>query len=418
MPRETGTLEYKSEVNKGFLKTVSAFANSGGGRIVFGVNDNGKVLGLSDPRQACLDIENRINDAISPRPQFLLEIGESGKTVELVVEEGLDKPYLSGGKAYRRSDSATVEVDSVELKRLILDGQNLSFDALPTSAEALEFTILEGKLSKALGVKALTDDVMRTLGLLDGERLTNAAAILADKNEFPGVDMARFGADQDTILDRETIANASVLAQFDGAMAFYDRYCKYETIGGAKRTVVERIPEKAFREAIANALAHRTWDIPASVRVSLMEDGIEVVSPGGLVSGMTREAYLDGRYSLLRNPILAETMFRAGLIEKFGTGVRRIRRAYEGAETSPSFEVGDGFIAVKLPYVDRRSALTLDEQAVLEAIPENRLVSRSTVSEVTGFDKPKAIRHLKSLVEKGYLIYEGEGRGRKYARKG
>ena len=418
MSRETSKLEYKSEVNKGFLKTVSAFANFGGGRIIFGVDDDGRVLGLRDARQACLDIENRINDAISPRPQFLLEIGESGKTVELTVEEGLDKPYLSGGKAYRRSDSATVEVDSVELKRLVLEGQNLSFDALPCTEKALEFSILEEKLTQALGVHALTDDVMRTLGLLAGDRLTNAAAMLADRNGFPGVDMARFGADQDIILDRESVSGVSVLAQFDAAMAFFDRYCKYEAIGGTARTVVERIPEKAFREAVANALAHRTWDISASVRVSLGEDGIEVVSPGGLVAGMTLEAYLEGRYSLLRNPVLAETMYRTGLIEKFGTGVRRIRRAYEDSETSPIFEVGDGFVAVKLPFVDRQSALTLEEQAVLDAIPANRLVSRSTVSEITGYDKSKAIRCLNSLIKKGYLMYEGEGRGRRYARRG
>ena len=133
---------------------------------------------------------------------------------------------------------------------------------------------------------------------------------------------------------------------------------------------------------------------------------------------MTLEAYLEGRYSLLRNPVLAETMYRTGLIEKFGTGVRRIRRAYEGSETSPIFEVGDGFVAVKLPFVDRQSVLTLEEQAVLDAIPANRLVSRSTVSEITGYDKSKAIRCLNSLIKKGCLMYEGEGRGRRYARRG
>lgn len=99
MQREASNLEYKSEVNKGFLKTVSAFANFSGGRIVFGVDDNGLVVGLNDARQACLDIENKINDAITPRPSFMLEIDENENTVELTVEEGLDKPYLSSGKA-------------------------------------------------------------------------------------------------------------------------------------------------------------------------------------------------------------------------------------------------------------------------------------------------------------------------------
>lgn len=416
MQRETDDLEYKSEINRGFLKTVSAFANFNGGRIVFGVDDDGAVLGLDNPKQACLDIENRINDSISPRPSFLLEIGENGRTVELSVEEGLDKPYLSGGKAYRRSDSATVEVDGVELKRLILEGQNLSFDALPARSGDLEFTVLGKRLSSALGVNALTNDVMRTLGLLDGDAFTNAAALLADENAFSGIDMAKFGADHDTILDRETVKGVSVIAQFDRAIAFYERYCEYEAIEGADRVSVERIPKKAFREAIANALAHRTWDVDACVRISLSDDDVEIVSPGGLVPGMTKEAYLEGRFSLLRSPVLAESMFRAGLIEKFGTGVRRIRRAYEGTGSSPSFEVGDGYISVKLPFVDRRCALTDEERLVLDAIPENRLVSRSTVSEATGYEKTKTVRQLNSLVGKGYLRQEGEGRGRRYAR--
>lgn len=416
MQRETDDLEYKSEINRGFLKTVSAFANFNGGRIVFGVDDDGAVVGLDNPKQACLDIENRINDSISPRPSFLLEIGENGRTVGLSVEEGLDKPYLSGGKAYRRSDSATVEVDGVELKRLILEGQNLSFDALPARSGDLEFTVLGKRLSSALGVNALTNDVMRTLGLLDGDAFTNAAALLADENAFSGIDMAKFGADHDTILDRETVKGVSVIAQFDRAIAFFERYCEYEAIEGADRVSVERIPKKAFREAIANALAHRTWDVDACVRISLSDDDAEIVSPGGLVPGMTKEAYLEGRFSLLRNPVLAESMFRAGLIEKFGTGVRRIRRAYEGTGSSPSFEVGDGYISVKLPFVDRRCALTDEERLVLDAIPENRLVSRSTVSEVTGYEKTKTVRQLNSLVGKGYLRQEGEGRGRRYAR--
>lgn len=416
MQRETDDLEYKSEINRGFLKTVSAFANFNGGRIVFGVDDDGAVVGLDNPKQACLDIENRINDSISPRPSFLLEIGENGRTVELSVEEGLDKPYLSGGKAYRRSDSATVEVDGVELKRLILEGQNLSFDALPARSGDLEFTVLGKRLSSALGVNALTNDVMRTLGLLDGDAFTNAAALLADENTFSGIDMAKFGVDHDTILDRETVKGVSVIAQFDRAIAFYERYCEYEAIEGADRVSVERIPKKAFREAIANALAHRTWDVDACVRISLSDDDVEIVSPGGLVPGMTKEAYLEGRFSLLRNPVLAESMFRAGLIEKFGTGVRRIRRAYEGTGSSPSFEVGDGYISVKLPFVDRRCALTDEERLVLDAIPENRLVSRSTVSEATGYEKTKTVRQLNSLVGKGYLRQEGEGRGRRYAR--
>ena len=416
MQRETSTLEFKSAVNKGFLKTVSAFANFGGGKIVFGVDDNGAPVGLDDPRQACLDIENRINDAISPRPAFLLEIVEEDGTVELTVEEGLDKPYLAGGKAYRRSDSSTVEVDKIELRRLVLEGQNLDYDEMPSSATNLTFCTLEARLSASLGIASLTDDIMKTLGLFNGDVPTNAATLLSDSNTFPGVDMAKFGKDQDTILDRETVQRVSVLEQFDRTMAFFNRYCVYEMIDGAERIKVERVPQKAFREALANALAHRTWDVAASVRVSVTGEGVEIVSPGGLAPGMTASAYLEGQYSLLRNPVLAECLFRAGIIEKFGTGVRRIRNAYEGSGVSPCFEVRDSSITVKLPYIDGNQALTPDECEVLDAVPRNMLVSRSAVSKAIGFEKTKTVRNLKSLVEKGYLRSQGEGRARRYAR--
>ncbi len=64
--RESKTLEFKSRISNTFLKTISAFANYSGGSVIFGVNDDGTVCGLKNPEQACLDIENKINDTIHP----------------------------------------------------------------------------------------------------------------------------------------------------------------------------------------------------------------------------------------------------------------------------------------------------------------------------------------------------------------
>ena len=126
--RESANLEFKSEVSNAFLKTVSAYANFRDGSILFGVDDDGVAIGVDDVSQACLSIENKINDGITPRPMFSLEIDGIKKTIRLDVQEGPDKPYLYRGKAYRRSDSSTVEVDRVELNRLTLEGENLTFE--------------------------------------------------------------------------------------------------------------------------------------------------------------------------------------------------------------------------------------------------------------------------------------------------
>ena len=112
--RETRNLEFKETITSTFLKTVSAFSNYDGGTILFGVDDDGNIKGLSDIIKACLDIENKINDTISPQPDYVLEPNEVNKTIKLIVKSGLQKPYLYKSKAYKRNDSATIEVDTLD----------------------------------------------------------------------------------------------------------------------------------------------------------------------------------------------------------------------------------------------------------------------------------------------------------------
>ena len=120
--KESYNLEFKQQLTNTFLKTVSAFANFGGGTILFGVDDDGKSVGIGEPDQASLDIENRINDNITPKPDFSFSINRRTNVISLNVSEGRYKPYLYKGKAYRRSGTAAIEVDQIELKRLTLEG--------------------------------------------------------------------------------------------------------------------------------------------------------------------------------------------------------------------------------------------------------------------------------------------------------
>ena len=199
--RESKTVEFKESVSNSFLKTVSAFANYGGGTVYFGVADDGATVGLRDPVGACLDIENRINDSISPVPEFTLSVRESTSTVELKVMPGMATPYLYRAKAFKRADSATVEVDRVELMRLALAGSNLRFEQLPADNQDLTFTCLGAALRDELGLEKFDSDTLKTLDLLSPTgSYNNAAAILADNSSFPGIDVARFGESISMIL--------------------------------------------------------------------------------------------------------------------------------------------------------------------------------------------------------------------------
>ena len=136
--KETRNLEFKQDITNSFLKTVSAFANYGSGEIKFGICDDGTVAGIKNPNQMCLDIENKINDSIDPVPDFTLAVSKDN-VITLSVEEGVYKPYFYKSKAYRRNDSSTIEVDRLELSRLILEGQNKNFEDLASKEQNLSF---------------------------------------------------------------------------------------------------------------------------------------------------------------------------------------------------------------------------------------------------------------------------------------
>ncbi|WP_277071483.1 ATP-binding protein [Slackia exigua] len=415
--RESANLEFKSEVSNAFLKTVSAYANFRDGSILFGVDDDGVAIGVDDVSQACLSIENKINDGITPRPMFSLEIDGIKKTIRLDVQEGPDKPYLYRGKAYRRSDSSTVEVDRVELNRLTLEGENLTFEGLPYSDDSLTFDALSKALHDALGISSANDDVLKTLGLLGSHGFNRAAALLADENPYSGIDIVRFGYSISEILDRTTVEHVSILVQLETAMEMFDRYLSIEKIEGASRLTKELVPREAFREAVANALVHRTWDVDSRVRVSIFPDRVEVSSPGGLPTGLSEEEYLAGRVSVLRNPLLAEAFFRLGYIEKFGTGVLRIKESYRGTQETPVFEVMENSITVALPVLGSRSGTSGDEVRLLGVMMAGRRYTRAELDRELGFDKAKTIRVLNSLVKKGLITTCGEGRARRYVRE-
>ena len=327
--KESKTLELKEIVNNTFLKTVSAYANFNTGKIVFGVKDSGEIVGIKKPETTCLDIENKINDSIKPKPDFTLNIDKKTRVITLLVKEGMFKPYLYKGKAYRRSDTSTVEVDQIELKRLILLGENLYFEELPIDDEDLSFNYLFKELEEKLSIKDYTKDVLKTLGLINNDnKYNNAAALLSDKNKFPGIDIIKFGATINDILYRNTISNVSILEQLNDAEKVFRNYYVVEEIKGMKREKKFLIPLEAFRETVANALVHRTWDVVSNIRIAMYDDRIEIYSPGGLPAGLSKEEYLNGFISTLRNPIIANVFFRLGIIEKFGTGILRIKESY------------------------------------------------------------------------------------------
>ena len=413
--RETRILEFKETITNTFLKTVSAFSNYDGGTIFFGVDDDGNIKGLPDAKQACLDIENKINDSISPQPNYTLEIQNNDQTIKLTVKSGFQKPYLYKSKAYKRNDTATIEVDTLEFSRLILDGKNIRFEELPCKDQELSFEVLHHKLKESIQIETFNQDTLKTLNLYDNVNgFNNAAGLLADKNHFPGIDIVKFGENISIIQKRSTFENTSVLDAYDKSIDVFRDYYQYEVIQGADRKKMEKIPEAAFREAIANALIHRVWDVDSQIRVSMFDDRIEIVSPGGLPSGITAEEYLSGKLSVLRNRNLANVFYRLGFVEIFGTGITRIKQLYEEGLIKPDFEVSENAIKIMLPIFEKNANLTEDEKTIYKILSKTMLKPISEIAPYVPFGKSKTTQLLKDMGQKGVITVKGKGRGTKY----
>lgn len=413
--RETRTTEFKEKITNTFLKTVSAFSNYDGGEVLFGIDDNGNIKGLSDVKQACLDIENKINDSITPQPDYTLELQNNDRTIKLTVKSGLQKPYLYKSKAYKRNDTATIEVDTLELSRLILEGKNIRFEELRYEEQELTFDTLCQKLKEYIQIETFNQDTLKTLNLYNNTiGYNNAAGILADENHFPGIDMVKFGENISVIHKRATFNHISILTVYEKAAEVFKDYYQYEEIQGTDRKKIEKIPEAAFREAIANALIHRAWDVESQIKVSMFDDRIEIISPGGLPSGITEDEYLSGKLSVLRNRNLANVFYRLGLVEIFGTGITRIKQLYAESLIKPEFEVSENAIKIVLPIFETNVNLTEDEKVIYKFLSKTMLKPISEIAPYVPFGKSKTTQLLKAMEKKGVIAVEGKGRGTKY----
>lgn len=420
MEKESAVLEYKERVSDTFLKTVSAFANSGTGTVVFGVEDKDlKPVGLSNPEKACENIERKINDAVHPVPEYEISIDKGSSLIYLTVSEGELKPYYYGQTAYIRRGASSIPMGELQLERTLLKKRNLTYDQLAVPERDFEFSVLESEMKNKFGIEKFGEDIQKSLRLLNiRNEYTIGAALLADRNDFPGIDIVEVNGDH-IYGERMRFCHESVLTQlFDAVSAFRRFYMKEkveERIDGIQRREFFLIPEYAFREAVANALIHRAWDLPSNIVIRFFDDRVEITSPGGLPEGMTEEEYLYSEISRLRNLILTDIFFRLGYIDSLGTGIQTIKRAYKDEFKKPNFEFTPNSIKVTLPVLNQRPEfISQDQESVYNLLKKHKLLSRKELSELTGFGRTKTGNLLSDLSERGLIERTGSGRSLKY----
>jgi ATP-dependent DNA helicase RecG len=426
---ESKTTEYKRDFTKTLLKTVSAFANYHDGKIIIGIDDDHQIVGLDNPHDIKLNIENSINDALEPKPFYEIQAENiDGKIIiVLTVYKGDHTPYTVNQKAYKRSDTSTVQVDRFAYEELILLGRNQSYDGLNSANQDLEFLFLGSKLKTTLDIRSFSEDLLTTLGLKAKGKYNNAAALLSDKNPIQSSALQLIAYRDESVVhieDRQTLNEVPLFKQFDDCMNFYHKHINTsEIINGAYRKTMEEVPLVAYREAVANLIVHRDYSKNIEGRIEFFSNRIEVISPGGLPIGILENEYLEGRISLPRNRVIAEIFLRLKIIEKLATGIRRIKEYYQDYIVKPVFTITENSITVILPKVnsvqndlkpDVKRALKQNERLIYDLLQTNGAMKRADIELVLGLKKSQTVDLLNNLKEYQLISQFGNGPATKY----
>ena len=358
---ESKNVEYKvtvPEKSEKYMKTVVAFANGRGGRIVFGIDDKTlEIVGMDvDNIYKTMDaITNAISDSCEPaiRPDVALQTVKDKTVIVVEILPGAQRPYYikSLGMVdgtYVRVSGTTRHVEGYMLKELILEGQNRYFDSeicqnmTVSDSEIEEFcksmkeTAIKNTWqdSEKTQIKDVTKNTLISWGLLkeaEGKVYpTNAYALLAGKMpQMPVIQCGVFkGTNRAHFVDRREF-EGSIQEQMEAAYQYVlEKINMGMTIMGMYRQDVYELPTDSIRELIANAVAHRSYLEPGNIQVALFDDRLEVTSPGMLLNNVTISKMMEG-YSKPRNPAIARAFAYMKIIEKWGTGIPRLFEACE-----------------------------------------------------------------------------------------
>ena len=442
--RESETVELKEVVVDDIKKEIIAFANCNGGRLYVGIRDDGTVIGLDNPDEAALQISNMVRDAIKPDVTMFLHyetLEENGKQIVAVdIQRGTERPYYIAGKGLRpegvyvRQGYSSVPATDTMIRHMIKETDGDRFEVMRCLNQNLTFESAQ----KEFELRNVDFGVhqKRTLKLIDhGGIYSNLALLLSDQCVHTIKAAVFQGTDQSVFKDRREFTG-SLMQQMNEVYDFIDfRNQTRAIIKKLLRIDVRDYPEVAVRESLLNLLVHRDYSFSASALISIYADRIEFVSVGGLLPGIELEDVLVG-LSVCRNQNLANVFYRLQLIEAYGTGIRKIMKAYENVEEKPIIETTKNAFKIILPNINAKydadiiansvgifskDFLTANagktddsEYTILEFVKNHDEIRRHDVEKLLGVSASTALRILRRMVRNGSLKQHGKARNIKY----
>ena len=457
--RESETVELKEILIDDIKKEIIAFANCNGGVIYIGVCDDGTIVGVEHADEVIQQISNMVRDAIKPDLTMFVAYRQErhGKhdILAVTVQRGTGRPYYLAGKGLRpagvfvRQGTSSAPASDTVIRQLIKETDGDSFEEMRSMEQGLTFAAVEEEFKKRK--ICFGDQQRQTLHLCMSEGIyTNLALLLSDQCMHTIKAAVFQGADQSVFKDRREFSG-SLMRQMNDVYEYIDMHNNTQSTFDKLQRIDRRdYPEVALREALLNTLVHRDYGFGASSLISIYADRIELVSIGGLLSGISLGDVMMG-LSVCRNPRLANVFYRLELIEAYGTGLRKIMNAYEGTGKKPIIEASDNAFKITLPninakenredadssYKEKQQRLQTEaqnfqvrevnemtasgftvrktpQQLILRILDTGGAIARQDVQQLLGVSQTTAGRILKKMVDDGILMKEGKGKNTVY----
>jgi ATP-dependent DNA helicase RecG len=426
------TLEFKEDASakESIGATASAFLNTKGGCILVGVDDSGKIVGVSNAKDQRAKLDQYLRDTLSPTSLVAVEvycIDEGEMSLLLIdVPEGKDKPFSFKDDFYLRKSSKTVKADALAIRDMVLASANtaerwerrksvyLSEADLEENELQKRMKFIQKQNPETLTASDSTEEKLGRLSLLRYGQLTNAGDLLFSRMPSLRIPQARvratcFESEASDHFRANQIIEGPLVSVFEQCLQFVlkntRKRSRFKT-NQPERTDEYIYPVDAIREGLVNAFVHRDYaDYAGGITINIYPDRLEIHNSGSFPQGITSENISTGHFIKLRNPDIANVFYLLGLMERIGRGGRMIVRECENfglLQPTWSSSINGVTLALRLAKPDSFEVNKHQVKILRKCLKESSI---GELMEIIGRSDRTKFRHqvLKPLLELGLV---------------
>lgn len=417
-------VEFKEKYSPKIVQDIVAFANTKGGSILLGVDDNcsskGEIL-TNKMKAEIVDLARNCEPSI-----YIKNIKQIGKVVVIEIAEGDEKPYSCAAGYYRRLDAVTQKMNQKEVHLIYKNTTTTSFEE-QVNKDALWNDISKEKIKtffKEAGIsvnKILPQEILSSLNLAKNTSIKNAGVLFFANRPRDFILQCQMtlvafkGTGRINIYDRKDIQD-DLLTQFNEAIIFLQKHLNVRSeIKGVNRQDIYEIPFEALREAIANAIIHRDYSMRGtSIMVEVHQDKVVISNPGGLMAGLNTKFLTN--ISVRRNELIADMFARMDKVERMGTGISRMRAITKAAGVPEPKFTSDLFFTItferpmnsltsseKVSEIMTEKPSEIMSEKILDLIRKNKNISSKKIAQILGLAPRSVERKIAILKTNGHL---------------